>query len=97
MRSEAAAVAQEAKTPRLDMEHTNLVAGDAGGGVLRKASAADVDAGDDTGQLAPSQDASVETSHEQGPPADLSLLVNQLYAQIKRELMIERERKGGIY
>jgi len=63
---------------------------------LRKA-AADVDPGGDSGQEAPSRDSSVESAGLVMPPQDLSILVNQLYAQIKRELMIERERRGGLY
>ena len=83
------------------MQHTNLVSGKSGGQrkkVLRKAAA-------DTGDSAV-RDSGVESSHIQSEranpnanvqPRDLSLLVNQLYAQIKRELQIERERRGGLY
>jgi len=63
---------------------------------LRKA-AADVDTHGDPGEAAPSRDSGVESAHLSASPQDLSLLVNQLYAQIKRELMIERERRGGLY
>lgn len=79
------------------MTHTHLVAGQAGGRVLKSAAAADVDPGGSaqTGQA--QRDSGVESSHLSTPPQDLSLLVNQLYAQIKRELQIERERRGGMY
>ncbi|MGE0712984.1 MAG: hypothetical protein AB7T09_33710 [Planctomycetota bacterium] len=91
-----------------DMEHTNLVAGPGLAAPTRPAGAAaprgqevlykraaDVDPGgaDQQGQ-SPSQDVSRESAHVATPPQDLSLLVNQLYAQIKRELLIERERRG---
>lgn len=60
--------------------------------------AADVDPGGaDGGAQASAQANDLESSHLATPPQDLSVLVNQLYAQIKRELMIERERRGGLY
>ena len=68
-----------------------------GGEVLYKR-AADVDpGGTDGGGLATTQSNELESSHLATPPQDLSVLVNQLYSQIKRELMIERERRGGLY
>lgn len=79
---------------RVDMETTNLVAGVAGGGVLRKLDAVDADAGGDKGEPGPSRESSSTEAAVPAQPADLSLLVNQIYAQLKRELMIERERKG---
>ncbi|RMG08568.1 MAG: hypothetical protein D6731_21620, partial [Planctomycetota bacterium] len=83
--------------PPLDMIHTRVVGAGKGGEVLRKA-AADVDVGGDQGQTGQAQrDSGLETSHQPTPPQDLSVLVNQLYAEIKRELIIERERRGGIY
>jgi hypothetical protein len=39
----------------------------------------------------------VEATGVPQPPADMSLLVHQLYSLLKRELKVERERKGGIY
>jgi len=77
-----------------EMETTSLVSGPAGGGVLRKESVADVDASGDAGRTHVSRAPDVEASSVAAPPADLSLLVNQIYAQIKRELTIEKERKG---
>jgi hypothetical protein len=77
------------------MEHTSLVAGGAGGGILRKASA-DVDPDPQTANQQKTQ-TTAEGATETGPPQDLSLLVNQLYSELKRELMIERERRGGMY
>ncbi|MBX3472601.1 MAG: hypothetical protein KF878_37595, partial [Planctomycetes bacterium] len=79
---------------RLDMEHTSLVAGEAGGGVLRKHDAVDAEGGGDAGELRPSRESSSAQAAVPAQPADLSLLVNQIYAQLKRELLIERERKG---
>ncbi|MCO5167056.1 MAG: hypothetical protein M9894_11905 [Planctomycetes bacterium] len=79
---------------RVDMEHTSLVAGAAGGGVLRKHDAVDAEGGGDAGELRPAREASSTQAAVPTPPADLSLLVNQIYAQLKRELLIERERKG---
>ncbi len=77
------------------METTNLVAGVAGGGVLRSAlDAVDAEPGGDTGQQGSSRESSSTEASVPSQPADLSLLVNQIYAQLKRELMIERERKG---
>ena len=70
---------------------------DRGAEVLYKR-AADVDPGGaDSGSQGSPQSNDVESSHLATPPQDLSVLVNQLYAQIKRELMIERERRGGLY
>jgi hypothetical protein len=77
-----------------EMEHTSLVAGAAGGGVLRKASAVDTDPGGDQGSTSPSREVTQAEGSVPTAPADLSLLVNQIYAQLKRELLIERERKG---
>ena len=77
------------------MTHTKLVTG---GKVLRGSlDSADVDPipSNEAGQ-AP-WDGRVEASAQPSQPLNLSLLVNQLYAQIKRELQIERERRGGIY
>lgn len=77
------------------MEHTNLIAGVQGGGVLRSAhGAADVDPGGDRGGGAPSREPAVESTAVSQPPADLTLLVHQVYQQIKRELEVEKERKG---
>ena len=89
---------QSGAARRPDMAHTNLVAGKAGGGVLRKA-VADVDYSEQAkAEAAPSRESGLESSHQiGGSPEDLSLLVNQLYRQIKRELTIERERRGGSY
>ena len=57
--------------------------------------AANVDpGGSDGGSQAPSQSSELESANLPTAPQDLSLLVNQLYAQIKRELTIERERRG---
>jgi hypothetical protein len=45
-----------------------------------------------------SSQVSSETAHMTGPPEqDLNPLIYALYAKIKRELEIERERKGGLY
>jgi hypothetical protein len=44
-----------------------------------------------------STDAALEQSHIADPPdPDMNPLIYQLYARIKRELLIERERKGGL-
>ena len=71
--------------------------GSAGGGLLLRSDAVDVDPGGDKGQLVGSKDPGAESAHLATPPQDLSILVNQLYSQIKRELTIERERRGGVY
>jgi hypothetical protein len=68
-------------------------AGATGGGLLRK-SAVDADGGGDKGGLVPSREVSTAEADVPKAPADLSILVNQIYAQLKRELLIERERKG---
>ena len=67
-----------------------------GGGVLRKARAETTSG--DAGQLSDAP-AGIEGAHTPAPNGggDLSALVHQLYGMIKRELKVERERKGGIY
>ena len=81
------------------MTHTNLVSGSSKTGKVLRSSmdAADVDPipSNEAGQ-AP-RDPHVESSTVPTAPMNLSLLVNQLYNQIKRELRIERERRGGMY
>jgi hypothetical protein len=71
---------------QLDMEHTQLVP-------QRSTAAAHVDT---LPQTTGNTDPNVEASHNSGSPdADLNPLIYQLYARIKRELLVERERRSG--
>lgn len=68
------------------MEHTQLVP-------MRSTAAAHVDT---LPQTTGNTDPNVEASHNSGSPdADLNPLIYQLYARIKRELLVERERRSG--
>ena len=85
------------------MEHTKLTSTGSGprAAPVHRKGAADV--GDVNIPESSPETASVhkypwqEVEQIEGAPKDLSILVHQLYAQIKRELQIERERRGGLY
>jgi hypothetical protein len=88
---------REMRAPALNMEHTNVAPRPVESPKTphRNARAADVEQIPSTSG---STQATSETAHLTGPPEqDLNPLIYTLYAKIKRELEIERERKGGLY
>ena len=90
----AAAAPQASPAVRWQAPARKPVSG--GAPVLRKARAETTSG--DAGQLSDAP-AGIEGAHTPAPNGggDLSALVHQLYGMIKRELKVERERKGGIY